>query len=251
MGFRLGNSGAKSSTNITMVHHLYALIIGLVMGIIVCSLVVWKLVDRPTESQSHLPEPPIDTRPILTSIQQIGEVRTAKMTFKDVFKEHSERKAEGWFRNIPGADQISRALTHNSATLLVEGSIEAGVDLSKLNKEHIIITGNPAKPSMVTVKLPPIKVYQPDVKMNVDNSKTGLLWHDQSLMTRAYERAKLRIGKEANKSEIQSVARENTKAMLANLVTQLGVPYPIEFVFDKRDDSSSVTSLIKISSASK
>lgn len=83
-----------------------------------------------------------DSRALLGEIQRIGELRTASRTVKNVVQVESALDPPQPLNMIPGARQISHALTKNEAALEYTATIEAGVDLQHASIRRAVRDGN-------------------------------------------------------------------------------------------------------------
>jgi hypothetical protein len=218
MGFRLGPGSRGKSGGAPW---QWILALGVIAGGgVVGWLAARGLIGGPRQETAA--ELEIDPRPVITSLQQIGELHTAKMTMKDVLRKNSERPAEGWLRQVPGGDAVSRWATHNEVLVVAEGSVEAGIDLSLISARDVV----PAKLSDgsngLRVRLPRPTIYPPNVRLRVENSESGLMWKDDNLIPKAQDEAAKRFLDAAEKDGIREHARGNAVQQLQQIETSIG-----------------------------
>ena len=172
----------------------------------------------------------IDPRPVITSLQQLGELHTVKMTMKDVLRKSSDKDADGWLHNVPGGDSVSRWATHNQVLVIAQGTVEAGIDLSRISAGDVVPgrmrDGRPG----LRVRLPRPVVYPPNITLRVENTQSGLLWRDDNLVPKAQAEASERFQEAAEKDRIREHAQENAVQRLQQMEEVLGRKN-IEFYF--------------------
>lgn len=167
-------------------------------------------------------EQEIDPRPVITSLQKLGELHTVKVSMKDVLKETSDRQAEGWLRDFPGGNELTQWATHNEALVVAEGYVEAGIDLSKLSDKDVTAIRMPDGTPGLRVHLPAVQVYAPQITLNVQNNQSGLLWSDVNLIPKAQAKASRLFLDAAEKDNIREHARENAVETLQHLQQSMG-----------------------------
>ena len=172
----------------------------------------------------------IDPRPVITSLQSLGELHTVKMTMKDVLRTSSDKDAEGWFRAVPGADAATRWATHNEAVVVAEGTVEAGIDLSHLSPTDVSPVPLSDGSKGLRVRLPRPNVYPPNITLRVETSQSGLLWRDENLVPKAQAEASARFRDAAKKDHIREQAQQNAVQRLQQMERTLGHKN-IEFYF--------------------
>ena len=220
MGFRLGP--ASSGKNAGGVPWQWILALGAAVGVCVVGWLAGRgIIGAPS------PEPvrdlEIDPRPVITSLQELGELHTAKMTMKDVLRKASDRPAEGWVRGVPGGDAVTRWATHNEVLVVAEGSVEAGIDLAALTAHDVtqvhLANGAPG----LRVHLPRPVVYSPNVTLRVEKSESGFMWKDENLIPKAQAEAVKRFRETAEKGGIREQAEEHAVAQLKHIGGTLGL----------------------------
>jgi hypothetical protein len=180
-------------------------------------------------SRARAPLP--DTGPVLLAIQQQGELHTTKLTLEKILQFETDKEPEGWVRSLPGAEGIVRWATHNQALVVATGTVEAGVDLSRLTPESVTRLRLPDGKTVVRVRLPAVTVYPPNVRVRVEHSSAGPFWRDENIIPKAEEEASRRFLKAAEEAKIQAMAQKDTITALQKLMTSLGHK-DIEFSFE-------------------
>ena len=174
----------------------------------------------PGSAPSALPE--IDARPVLLAVKQIGALHSATMNFKDVMKFSSDKQAEGWFKDLPGVNDLEKWATHNEVLIVAEGSVEAGVDLSKIGESDVFRDKQADGSEKIVVRLPAVEIYAPQIKTHVEHNESGLLWKDDNLIPKAQNEASNRFSAAAEKANIRTQAQEGALKTLNQLQQNMG-----------------------------
>lgn len=222
MTFRLAPGKTQQKSAVTIAWQAVLLI-----GVIAGGLFVGWLM-RHNEKPSG--EPEIDPRPVIVSLQNLGDLHTIKLNMKDVLQKTSEQGAVGWAKDLPGVDAASRWATHNEVLVVAQGSVEAGVDLSSLTEKNVSQVQRSDGTRLLRVHLPPVTVYPPAVEVRIVHTQSGLLWTDKNLLTNAEAEAKKRFLDAAEKDGIQEHARDSAIQRLEHLQQVIG-NRNIEFYF--------------------
>lgn len=156
----------------------------------------------------------VDTAPVLQRLRAIGELHTARFEYADVVDHGSYQAPQGFLAAIPGVDSIARATTSNRALLDVRGSVEAGVDLRKLQAERT--------PLGLRLTLPKPHAYRPEVDPRLFSVKHGFLWHDDEITLGAVEEARGRLATAAYCQGLLKNAREQAEARVRALAQTFG-----------------------------
>jgi hypothetical protein len=219
MGFRLGPGAAVRRA--TGVARWTILVVGIVLG---GAAIGWLAVRGVlgTSSRDAQPDLEIDPRPVITSLQQLGELHTVKMTMKDVLRKSSDKGAQGWLQNVPGGDAVSKWATHNEALVVAEGSVEAGIDLSGISARDVTSARMPDGRAELRVHLPAPVIYAPNITLRVEQTESGLLWRDENLIPKAQAEAARRFTDAAEKDNILQHARDNALLRLQQMEQVLG-----------------------------
>ncbi|MCW3098979.1 MAG: hypothetical protein JWL77_4597 [Chthonomonadaceae bacterium] len=80
------------------------------------------------------------------------------------------------------------------------------------------------------VHLPPVMIYPPNVKVHVEHSQSGLMWHDENIVPKAEATAAHLFEEAAEKADIRGKARSNALETLQKTFKTLGVKN-VEFMF--------------------
>jgi hypothetical protein len=216
MGFRLGPARRGAGGSMRWAAVLCAIVAAAAAGLLALKVIVGGPGgDSGVDLQ-------IDPRPVITSLQQIGQLHTVKMTMKDVLAKSTDRPAEGWLHAVPGGDALSRWATRNEALVVAEGSVEAGIDLSSISQSDVSTVRLPDGSTQLRVHLPAPVVYPPNVVLRVQKTESGLMWKDENLIPKAQEEASRRFLDAAEKDRIRDVARENALIHLRKIERALG-----------------------------
>lgn len=170
------------------------------------------------------------TGPMLLAIQKLGQLHTVSFRMKDVLRQETQSDPEGWVSAIPGADSLVHWATHNEALLLAEGSVEAGIDLSRISEKDLIRTKRADGSVVLRLHLPPITVYPPNVHLRVVSDHPGLFWRDRNIVPKAQYRASRMFQQSAEQGGIRQAAQTNAIQTLEALEHAMG-HHNIEFQF--------------------
>ena len=152
------------------------------------------------------------------------------MTMKEVLRETSEKDAEGWMHSVPGGDSVSHWATHNQVLVVAEGTVEAGIDLSRVSVGDVASSRRKDGTVGLRVRLPLPIVYPPNITLRVENVQGGLLWRDDNLVPKAQAEASARFKDAAEKDHIIEKAQESAVQKLQQLEQALG-RNNVEFYF--------------------
>lgn len=161
---------------------------------------------------SGTPEP--TAAPVLQRLQALGELHTARFEYADVVDHASYQEPQGLLAAVPGAVAVARATTENKALLNVRGSVEAGVDLKKLQAQ--------ATPTGLRIVLPAPHAYRPDVDAKLFSAKRGLFWRDDAVALDAVEEAKARLVTAARCQGLLKNARDQAIERVRALAESFG-----------------------------
>jgi len=189
-------------------------------------LLRWISGARRADGNELLP----DSGPVLIAMQQIGQLHTVTYSMKDVLHQESQHDPEGWVSSVPGAASVVHWATHNEALLMVEGSVDAGVDLSHLSAKDVMVIRRSDGTALRRVHLPPVTLYPPTVHVRVVHSEQGPFWRDENIVPKAQERAAHLFLEAAERSGIRAKAQANAIQQLQAIERALGHT-DIEFAF--------------------
>lgn len=176
--------------------------------------------------------PPLpETGPVLLAMQKVGALHTVSYQMKDVLHFETDKEPEGWVSNLPGADGLVKWATHNQALVVAEGTVEAGIDLSRLTAENVTLVRQPDGSSRMRVRLPAVTVYPPNVRIRVENSRSGPFWRDENIVPKAQEEAGRRFLKAAEEGDIKATAQRNAIETLTKMQRAFGQE-TMEFTFE-------------------
>jgi hypothetical protein len=163
-----------------------------------------------------------DSGPVVLSIQKIGQLHTASFTMKDVLRQESQHDPEGWVSNVPGAADVVHWATHNEALAVAEGTVEAGVDLSRVSVQDVTREKRADGKTVLHVRLPPVILYPPVVRLHVIHSQNGPFWRDEDIVPKAQARATQLFQAAAEQSGIRDRAQDNAIQTLQAMERAMG-----------------------------
>lgn len=174
--------------------------------------------------------PTPDSAPVLMAVQKLGTLHTVSFNLKEVLVQESSKEAEGWLAGVPGADSLMKWATQNRANVTAEGTVEAGVDLSQVTEKNISVVPQPDGSKKIVVHLPPITVYPPNVKLNVNDLQNTVFWNDENIVPKAQAEAARRFLESAERSNIRAKAQANAIELLQKFQQSTG-GQSVEFTF--------------------
>lgn len=160
----------------------------------------------PTPTPSPTPTPIV----VITHVSPLGRLETAEYAMRTVIDLENE-PANIW-ENILGTDKL---------TLIAEGEVVAGIDLSKVDSEDILTQGTSVK---ITLPAPEILYSRIDnERTSIYERKTGLFRKiDQTLESRARLLAEESLVEWAVERGIYQKAEESGRLQIENLLRSLG-----------------------------
>ena len=179
--------------------------------------------------QSNMRDMPIELGPVVVAMQKIGQLHTASFTMKDVVHQETQSEPEGPLASFPGASNVVHWATRNQALVVAEGTVEAGVDLSRLTEKDVTQTKRPDGTAILRVHLPPVTLYPPRVQARVERNEAGMLWRDENIVPKAQEKASRQFLEAAEKQGIRQQAQDNAIHTLQTMQHTLG--HDVEFYF--------------------
>ena len=182
------------------------------------SVIGW-LAGRHGQSDSGIT---VDSQPVLIAMQKIGELHSAKFLMRDVLHAQTEQQPTDTFAAVPGISSIVHWPTRNQALVTVEGTVEAGIDLSGLKPQDVTVTRSETGPPTISVRLPGVHLYPVTVRLHVEQERSGPFYRDQNLIPKAEEEAKSRLASAAETAGIRESARSNALDTLNRLQSVLG-----------------------------
>ena len=163
-----------------------------------------------------------DSGPLLVAIRNIGQLHSASYTMKDVLHSESEQTPTGLLADVPGGIEVAQWATRNRAVVTAEGTVEAGIDLTRISPADIVQEKQPDGTTLFRVHLPPVTVYPPTVKIHVEEHRRGLLWRDENIAPKAQAEAGQRFVAAAEADGIRRKAACNAIETLQNLQKSVG-----------------------------
>ena len=172
--------------------------------------------------QAHKRELPPETGPVVLAMQKIGTLHTARFTMKDVVRQETQTEPEGIAGQLPGVASVVHWATRNQALVVANGTVEAGIDLSRIAPNDVVATRDENGKTHMRVHLPPVAIYPPNVTVRVEDAKTGLLWRDDNIVPKAQWTATQQFRIAAEESGIRRQAQDNAIQTLSNMQHTLG-----------------------------
>jgi hypothetical protein len=161
---------------------------------------------------------------VLERVQGLGELRTARHHYQNVFEYDTHREPSGWARMIPGVTPLVHSTTLNRATLSMNGSVDAGFDLTKAkahyDREH----------RKVVVRLPRAEVYEPVMDTKVHSYRRGVFWTDANLGLKANAEMGQRLRRAGINNGLRDRAETEAVERIRALVEPI-VDVPVEVAF--------------------
>lgn len=167
----------------------------------------------PTATSTPPPTPTPTPTPIvvLRHVEQLGRLETTEFVMQTVI-DLENRPTNLWEQLLVGPDAL---------TLVAEGEVVAGLDLSAIDPDNIVVTG-----TTVTIVLPPPEVFY--TRLNNENTyiverRTDLLRNiNPTLESRARKLAENQIQTWAIERGILDNAAQDAAIVMENLLRSLG-----------------------------
>ncbi|WP_432525637.1 DUF4230 domain-containing protein [Moraxella sp. ZY21109] len=148
----------------------------------------------------------LSTQGVVNKIQSLNRLQTVVYHVDSVIQSH---KQGNWYRLWQDEQK---------GLFIVHGRVQAGIDLSQLNAEHVEIS---ADGQQVKIKLPPAQIFETYLdKIEVYDVKTGLfniLDIDPQVFNQAQDEAKKQVLVSACKSDILQLANDNAQSQVQAL----------------------------------
>lgn len=155
---------------------------------------------------------------LLAKIQKLGQLRTARYNYENVFDYSTSRRAAEWATYIPGADSLVQNSTTNTALVSATGTVDAGVDLSLASFEDRVREGKSTR----VLLIPPPQILGSETDAKVNNAHRGVFWVDSNIALKARRDAGNRFRDAAVQQGILKQARENALASIHDLLEKAG-----------------------------
>ncbi|MBL8068220.1 MAG: DUF4230 domain-containing protein [Armatimonadetes bacterium] len=164
---------------------------------------------------------------ILKEVRLLGDLHLVEHRYQTVISVESHREAPPWTQGVPIVSQavggLVESATKNNALVTVQGSVEAGVDLSKAE-----ISGNGSE---IAVKLPRARIYPANVDAELHSQTHSIGWDDRNLALKARRVGAERFEAASLKAGILAAAEDRAKDQVAKMFRSSGVEsVRIEFV---------------------
>lgn len=186
-----------------------ALLAMFVVGLVVwlaTGLPLWRVVTATHESRLQIHA---DRPTVVRQIQQLQRLETVRYTMDKIISGE---------RNEP---YLPKFLAGDRLLLVVHGEVIAGMDLSKLQAEDVIVRGR-----KVTPRLPPSEILVTrldSTKTRVYSRDTGLFSSpDPNLESEVRAEAEKRLQQAAQQDGILKTADENARSTLTVILKGLG-----------------------------
>jgi hypothetical protein len=158
---------------------------------------------------------------VLQKVQALGDLRTVRYTYQNVFEVETTREPEGMLASLPGVTNVVHATTRNKALVSASGSVEAGVDLTKARYE--------TKPEGTVLVLPKPRLFPPDVRLHVHRAKPGVFWRDDNLTVKATDVAREKFTTAGLQQGILPAAQKSARERVEALVQGSGANVQVRF----------------------
>lgn len=156
---------------------------------------------------------------ILQQVRMLGDLHLVEHQYQTVMTMESHKEPAEWTQSVPVfsrlASNVVEAATKNTALVTVNGSVEAGVDLSKA---EITQSGE-----TVTVLLPKARIYPANVDATLHSQKRSIGWDDRNLSLKARREGAQRFESSSVKSGILVKAEERAEEQVTQLFKSAGV----------------------------
>ena len=156
--------------------------------------------------------------PVLTKVQALGELHSAKYTYENVGDFETRQEPEEWAKFVPGATSLVHWATSNKATASYKGTVEAGVDLGKVREEDRLVGGKLKR----TLILPNATMFEPQVTVRVSQVKDGLMWRDNNLVPSAEANVKEQYRDASLRQGILALAEQNAAKTVKQVLDASG-----------------------------
>jgi Protein of unknown function (DUF4230) len=164
--------------------------------------------------------PPWSGPAVLQSIQAMGQLRTVRHTYQQVFEVETAEEAEPTLAVFPGVSAVVHAATRNTALVSATGTVDAGMDLARVSIQFA--------PNETIVALPAVDVYSPDIRLHVHSQRSGVFWRDNNIAPTGESQARTRFRSLAIEAGITDEATKVAQAKLSDLL--IGRGKPVRFI---------------------
>ncbi len=163
----------------------------------------------------------VNTAAVLQRVQQLRKLETTSYTVEKVIEAGIQGNT---FENILFGDRL---------LLIAHGTVVAGIDLSKLDEEDVVLSPDERT---LTIRLPPVEIFS----VNLDNNKTRVYDRQQGLLaptnkdleTQARQSAEQQILAAACEGEIMYQAHRDSQEIMRQLLNLVDMNQDIEIVIE-------------------
>lgn len=156
---------------------------------------------------------------ILQQVRMLGDLHLVEHQYQTVLTMESHKDAAEWTQTVPVlnhlANYVVESSTKNSALVSVQGTVEAGVDLSKAK---ILQDGD-----SITVEIPHAKIYPANVDAELYSQKKAIAWDDRNLSLKARQEGARRFEASSLKAGILKTAEDRARTQVISLFSSAGV----------------------------
>lgn len=178
-------------------------------------LLVGFVIGRAVPAQPNAAPAPV----ILKQVRMLGELHLVEHQYQTVLEVESHLPPAEWTQGIPVVSQaVGKAVetaTKNRALVSVQGSVEAGVDLSKAKMDP--------SGSKLTVVLPHATVYPAQVDAQLHSQTHAIGWDDRNLALKARRKGAERFESASLSAGILRAAEDRARVQVAGMFRSAGV----------------------------
>ncbi|MCG9894691.1 MAG: DUF4230 domain-containing protein, partial [Fimbriimonadaceae bacterium] len=154
--------------------------------------------------------------PILVDhILDQGELRTVKVRTVQVVDHASRAEVGGPLGMVPLVNLAVGRLTENRALVTVRGTVEAGVDLSRVRVVE--------RSGGLDLVLPPVTWSEPAVEGRLHSVRQPWYWRDHSVALSAVESGRRSLMSAQDRVRLERRAAENAERAILELLSRSGV----------------------------
>ncbi|MFM9874587.1 MAG: DUF4230 domain-containing protein [Fimbriimonadaceae bacterium] len=156
---------------------------------------------------------------VLQQVRMLGDLHLVAHQYQTVMTMESHKDAADWTQSVPVLNQMASYIvessTKNSALVTVQGSVEAGVDLSRATIKQDADT--------VVVELPQVKIYPANVSAVMHSHKHAFGWDDRNLALKAEREGARRFERSSLEGGILKTAEDRARTQVIALFQSAGV----------------------------
>jgi len=156
---------------------------------------------------------------VLQKVRLLGDLHLVEHQYQTVMTMESHKDAAQWTQSVPVLNQLASHIveksTRNSALVTVQGSVEAGVDLSKATIDQ--------RGDRLVVLLPAAKIYPANVDAELHSQKRAIAWDDRNLGLKAQREGAKRFERSSLEGGILKTAEDRARTQVVELFESAGV----------------------------